>query len=31
MRVVIVGAGLAGMATAIDLVDAGCTVEILES
>jgi zeta-carotene desaturase len=31
MRVAIVGAGLAGMATAIDLVDAGCDVEIFES
>lgn len=31
MRVVIVGAGLAGMATAIDLVDAGNEVEIFES
>ena len=31
MRVAIVGAGLAGMATAIDLVDAGCEVEIFES
>ena len=30
MRVAIVGAGLAGMATAIDLVDAGCEVEIFE-
>lgn len=31
MRVAIVGAGLAGMSTAIDLVDAGCEVEIFES
>ena len=31
MRVAIVGAGLAGMATAIDLVDAGTEVEIFES
>lgn len=31
MRVAIVGAGLAGMATAIDLVDAGHEVEIFES
>jgi zeta-carotene desaturase len=31
MRVAIVGAGLAGMATAVDLVDAGCQVEIFES
>ena len=31
MRVAIVGAGLAGMATAIDLVDAGAEVEIFES
>lgn len=31
MRVAIVGAGLAGMATAIDLVDAGAAVEIFES
>ena len=31
MRVAIVGAGLAGMATAIDLVDAGNEVEIFES
>ncbi|MDB9309999.1 9,9'-di-cis-zeta-carotene desaturase [Aphanizomenon sp. CS-733/32] len=31
MRVAIVGAGLAGLATAIDLVDAGCEVEIFES
>ncbi|MGB3693652.1 MAG: 9,9'-di-cis-zeta-carotene desaturase [Spirulinaceae cyanobacterium] len=31
MRVAIVGAGLAGMATAIDLVDAGYEVEIFES
>lgn len=31
MRIAIVGAGLAGMATAIDLVDAGCEVEIFES
>ena len=31
MRVAIVGAGLAGMATAIELVDAGCQVEIFES
>ena len=31
MRVAIIGAGLAGMATAIDLVDAGCAVEIFES
>jgi zeta-carotene desaturase len=31
MRVAIVGAGLAGMSAAIDLVDAGCDVEIFES
>ena len=31
MRVAIVGAGLAGMATAVDLVDAGLEVEIFES
>ncbi|MBD2576762.1 9,9'-di-cis-zeta-carotene desaturase [Oscillatoria sp. FACHB-1406] len=31
MRVAIVGAGLAGMTAAIDLVDAGCEVEIFES
>jgi zeta-carotene desaturase len=31
MRVAIVGAGLAGMATAVDLVDAGHSVEIFES
>lgn len=31
MRVAIVGAGLAGMATAIDLVEAGCQVDILEA
>jgi zeta-carotene desaturase len=31
MRVAIVGAGLAGMTTAMDLVDAGCQVEIFES
>ena len=31
MRVAIVGAGLAGLATAIDLVNAGCEVEIFES
>lgn len=31
MRVAIIGAGLAGMANAIDLVDAGCAVEIFES
>lgn len=31
MRVAIVGAGLAGMATAVDLVDAGHEVEIYES
>jgi len=31
MRVAIVGAGLAGMATAIDLVDAGAEVEIFEA
>ena len=31
MRVAIVGAGLAGMATAIDLVDAGVEVEIFEA
>ena len=31
MRVVIVGAGLAGLTTAIDLVDAGYEVEIFES
>ncbi|QXE24157.1 amine oxidase [Richelia sinica FACHB-800] len=31
MRVAIVGAGLAGLATAMDLADAGCEVEIFES
>ncbi len=31
MRVVIVGAGLAGLATAVDLADAGCEVQIFES
>ena len=31
MRVAIVGAGLAGMATAVELVDTGATVEIFES
>ncbi|MFQ4143168.1 9,9'-di-cis-zeta-carotene desaturase [Chlorogloeopsis sp. ULAP02] len=31
MRVVIVGAGLAGLSTAVDLADAGCEVQILES
>ncbi|MDV3000626.1 MAG: 15-cis-phytoene desaturase [Chroococcopsis gigantea SAG 12.99] len=31
MRVAIVGAGLAGMVTAMDLVDNGCEVEIYES
>ncbi|MBN3869350.1 9,9'-di-cis-zeta-carotene desaturase [Nostoc sp. JL33] len=31
MRVAIVGAGLAGLATAVDLADAGCEVEIFES
>lgn len=31
MRVAIVGAGLAGLATAVELVDAGCEVEIFES
>ncbi len=31
MRVVIVGAGLAGLATAVELADAGCEVEIFES
>lgn len=31
MRVVVVGAGLAGMATAVELVDAGHEVEIFES
>lgn len=31
MRVAIVGAGLAGMATAIDLVDAGAEIEIFEA
>ncbi|NEQ66154.1 MAG: 9,9'-di-cis-zeta-carotene desaturase [Symploca sp. SIO2D2] len=31
MRIAIVGAGLAGMATAVDLVDAGHQVEIFES
>ncbi|QLE57483.1 9,9'-di-cis-zeta-carotene desaturase [Nostoc sp. TCL26-01] len=31
MRVAIVGAGLAGLATAIDLADAGCEVHIFES
>ncbi|MEB3178076.1 MAG: 9,9'-di-cis-zeta-carotene desaturase [Nostocaceae cyanobacterium] len=30
MRVAIIGAGLAGLATAIDLADAGCEVEIFE-
>ncbi|MEO0946915.1 MAG: 9,9'-di-cis-zeta-carotene desaturase [Cyanobacteria bacterium J06641_5] len=31
MRVAIVGAGLAGLSTAVELVDAGCEVEIFES
>ncbi|WP_392533348.1 9,9'-di-cis-zeta-carotene desaturase [Nostoc sp. C117] len=31
MRVAIVGAGLAGLATAVELADAGCEVEIFES
>lgn len=31
MRVAIVGAGLAGLATAVDLADAGCEVQIFES
>jgi zeta-carotene desaturase len=31
MRVAIVGAGLAGLATAVDLADAGCEVQIYES
>ena len=31
MRVAIVGAGLAGLATAVDLADAGCEVHIYES
>jgi zeta-carotene desaturase len=31
MRVAIVGAGLAGLATAVDLADAGCEVEIYEA
>ena len=31
MRIAIVGAGLAGLATAVDLADAGCEVEIFES
>ncbi len=31
MRVAIVGAGLAGLSTAVDLADAGCEVEIFES
>ena len=31
MRVVIVGAGLAGLATAVDLADAGWEVEIFEA
>jgi zeta-carotene desaturase len=31
MRVAIVGAGLAGLATAVDLADAGCEVNIYES
>jgi len=31
MRVAIVGAGLAGLSTAVELVDAGCEVEIYES
>jgi len=31
MRVAIVGAGLAGLATAVDLVDNGCDVQIFES
>lgn len=31
MRVAIVGAGLAGLSAAVDLVDAGCEVEVLES
>ncbi|NDJ23863.1 9,9'-di-cis-zeta-carotene desaturase [Nostoc sp. B(2019)] len=31
MRVAIIGAGLAGLATAVDLADAGCEVQIFES
>ncbi|WP_040655267.1 9,9'-di-cis-zeta-carotene desaturase [Rubidibacter lacunae] len=31
MRVAIVGGGLAGLATAVELVDAGCAVEIFEA
>jgi zeta-carotene desaturase len=31
MRIAIVGAGLAGLATAVDLADAGCEVQIFES
>ncbi len=31
MRVAIVGAGLSGLATAVDLADAGCEVQIFES
>ncbi|MDJ0678111.1 MAG: 9,9'-di-cis-zeta-carotene desaturase [Calothrix sp. MO_167.B42] len=31
MRVAIIGAGLAGLVTAVDLVDAGCEVNIFES
>lgn len=31
MRVAIVGAGLAGLAAAVDLADAGCEIEIFES
>ncbi|GAB1539003.1 9,9'-di-cis-zeta-carotene desaturase [Scytonema sp. NUACC21] len=31
MRVAIVGAGLAGLATAVDLADAGCEIQIFES
>ncbi|WGV26966.1 9,9'-di-cis-zeta-carotene desaturase [Halotia branconii] len=31
MRVAIMGAGLAGLATAVDLADAGCEVQIFES
>ena len=31
MRVAIVGAGLAGLTTAVDLADAGCEVQIFES
>ncbi len=31
MRVAIIGAGLAGLATAVDLADAGCEIQIFES